>query len=245
VPGIEALYSGGDAISATLKAVFDHLPVGLIVADKAGNLVIVNRRLEELWGRPLRHHRIEELSADLVAVRPDGVPFKLEDWPLLRALAGESLSAELLTIPLSDGSFRYECVNAAPLRDQRGDVVAAVISTTDVTALTTTKEELAERERRFRAIFDQTFEFIGLLSTDGKLLEANRTALDFIGCSKASDILKAVLGGSVVDPLPRPPTPAPQRVGGGSQGSHATLRGGAHRSRRKADHGRLLRQAGV
>jgi GAF domain-containing protein len=40
---------------------------------------------------------------------------------------------------------------------------------------------LRDRETRLRAIFDHTFEFIGLLSTDGILLEANRASLEFIG----------------------------------------------------------------
>jgi len=46
-----------------------------------------------------------------------------------------------------------------------------------------TEEALRESERRFRAIFDQTFQFIGLLKPDGTLLEANQTALDFGGIS--------------------------------------------------------------
>ena len=40
-------------------------------------------------------------------------------------------------------------------------------------------EQLATADRRFRAIFDQTFQFIGLLDVDGTLLEANDTALRF------------------------------------------------------------------
>jgi PAS domain S-box-containing protein len=42
-------------------------------------------------------------------------------------------------------------------------------------------DRLRAAERRFRAIFDQTFQFIGLLSRDGTVLEANRTALEFAG----------------------------------------------------------------
>ncbi len=38
-----------------------------------------------------------------------------------------------------------------------------------------------ERDRRFRAIFDHTFQFIGLLDPKGTMLEINRTALDFVG----------------------------------------------------------------
>ncbi|XXY46177.1 MASE1 domain-containing protein [Sorangium sp. So ce269] len=40
---------------------------------------------------------------------------------------------------------------------------------------------LKESERRFRAIFDSQFQFIGLMRVDGTLIEANQTALDFAG----------------------------------------------------------------
>jgi PAS domain S-box-containing protein len=43
------------------------------------------------------------------------------------------------------------------------------------------EEALIERERKFRAIFDQTFQFIELLDVDGRIIEANRTALQFAG----------------------------------------------------------------
>ncbi|BAU63419.1 signal transduction histidine kinase [Stanieria sp. NIES-3757] len=44
-------------------------------------------------------------------------------------------------------------------------------------------QALLDTEKRFRAIFNQTFQFIGLLAPDGTLLEANQTSLDFGGIS--------------------------------------------------------------
>lgn len=41
--------------------------------------------------------------------------------------------------------------------------------------------QVQRTESRFRAIFNQAFQFIGLLGLDGTLLEANQTALDFGG----------------------------------------------------------------
>jgi len=38
-----------------------------------------------------------------------------------------------------------------------------------------------QADERFRAIFDHTYQFIGLLSPDGRILEVNRTALEFVG----------------------------------------------------------------
>jgi PAS domain S-box-containing protein len=45
-----------------------------------------------------------------------------------------------------------------------------------------------EIEQRFRAIFDGAFEFIGLLKPDGTVIEANQTALNYIGAA-ASEVV--------------------------------------------------------
>lgn len=47
---------------------------------------------------------------------------------------------------------------------------------------------ISENERKLRAIFDQTYQFIGLMTPEGILIEANRTALEFAGI-EASDVL--------------------------------------------------------
>lgn len=47
--------------------------------------------------------------------------------------------------------------------------------------LANANQELHESSRRFRAIFNSTFQFTGLLSTDGMLIEVNQSALEFIG----------------------------------------------------------------
>ena len=47
------------------------------------------------------------------------------------------------------------------------------------------EEALRESEQRFRASFDHTFQFTGLLKTDGTLLEVNQSALDFSGQTRS------------------------------------------------------------
>lgn len=49
-------------------------------------------------------------------------------------------------------------------------------------------EKIRQSEQRFRAIFNATFQFTGLLTPDGRLIEANQTALDFAGI-KHCDII--------------------------------------------------------
>jgi PAS domain S-box-containing protein len=48
-----------------------------------------------------------------------------------------------------------------------------------------TEEALKKGERKFRAIFDQTFQLMGLLTVDGILIEANRNALQFAGIEES------------------------------------------------------------
>ena len=53
----------------------------------------------------------------------------------------------------------------------------------DITQQLKDRRELLENEAKFRAIFNQMFQFIGLTTPDGTLIELNETLLDFAGIS--------------------------------------------------------------
>ncbi len=57
---------------------------------------------------------------------------------------------------------------------------------------------LRETGERLRAIYDGTYEYIGLLSPDGTLLEANRASLEFAGNTREEVVGRPVLGRAVV-----------------------------------------------
>ncbi|MCC6409724.1 MAG: PAS domain S-box protein [Planctomycetes bacterium] len=54
----------------------------------------------------------------------------------------------------------------------------------DITSRKETEAKLRESETRFHAIFDQSFEYIGLLTPEGIVLEANQTALESAGLTR-------------------------------------------------------------
>jgi PAS domain S-box-containing protein len=60
----------------------------------------------------------------------------------------------------------------------------------DITNRKKAEEALRESEIKIRAIFDQTFQFIGLMNIDGTLIEANRAALEFSGIKSSSVLNK-------------------------------------------------------
>ncbi|MEZ2276790.1 MAG: PAS domain S-box protein [Microcoleus sp.] len=60
---------------------------------------------------------------------------------------------------------------------ETGEPLGLATVTRDISDRKRAEEMLRDRERLFRAIFDQSFQFIGLLEPDGTMLEVNQTAL--------------------------------------------------------------------
>lgn len=62
-----------------------------------------------------------------------------------------------------------------------GGILKADGLLTDITERKQMEQTLRQEEAKMRAILDHTYQFIGLLTTDGTVIEANRSALEFSG----------------------------------------------------------------
>ncbi len=87
-----------------------------------------------------------------------------------------------------DGSYYWVSTTIVPFFDDRGRPEQYLSIRFDITDRKQAEESLQQSEQKFRAIFDNTFQFVGLLDTAGILLEANRTALEAIGVT-AADVI--------------------------------------------------------
>ena len=76
---------------------------------------------------------------------------------------------------------KYWDWSLTPVKGPDGKANSLVLCLLDVTERKKAEESLRESESKFRGIFNAVFQFIGLLEPDGKVIEINRTALDFAG----------------------------------------------------------------
>lgn len=72
------------------------------------------------------------------------------------------------------------------LKNEEGRVYNGIM--VDITEQKLIEEKIARNQKRFQAIFNSQYQFMGLMTPDGTLIEANETALNFGGLH-ASDVI--------------------------------------------------------
>lgn len=87
------------------------------------------------------------------------------------------------------GGYRWIEVYVCLTLDDNGNILGTSGTLQDITENKQAAASLKESEKLFKAVFDQAFQFIGLLTHDGVLLEMNQVSLDFGGVT-----LKEVVG---------------------------------------------------
>src|SRR5262249_57381202 len=117
-----------------LEAVIAEMPVGVVLAEApSGRMVSVNRKAISMWGSPTNPPQAIEDYANWKALRTNGEPYRTQERPLARAiLKGETVQGEEAEIERTDGTRCAVRFNAAPLRDSRGVISAAVGTIVDI-----------------------------------------------------------------------------------------------------------------
>jgi len=108
-------------------------------------------------------------------------------WPLVYGFVG-SLGQLVWLLPMVWGDPSGWAKALAAVREGAPVLfISSMLGFALLSFVISRERERIERDRRLGAILDWTPLFIGLLDPDGRVLQANRTALDFVGAS-ASDV---------------------------------------------------------
>ncbi|BAY45073.1 two-component hybrid sensor and regulator [Scytonema sp. HK-05] len=179
------------------EAVLRQMPAGVMIADAAtGKLVLANEQAKEIVG--YGYEQLLELNeydriVSYIPLRSDGQHYTHEDMPLGRSLqTGEVVSNEEMELHREDGNRIFINLNSAPILDNRGRIVAAVVVFQDVTERKVVEQALRESESRLRGLVDANLIGIILGDFQGNILEVNDAWLATLGYTR-----QEVLSGAV------------------------------------------------
>ena len=137
------LYSQAEAGRATLEALLEHVPEGIVVADAPGvRLRAVSRFARELAGVGPDENPLARLR------RPDGSTPPPEELPLFRAIrSGEVTQGEEWAVERPDGTRRVLLISAGPIRDSAGNITGGIAAWRDITERKLLEERMREVQR--------------------------------------------------------------------------------------------------
>ena len=165
-----------------LRALFEGMLDPVLTIDDTGIVQEASRSVAEVFGYPpaeLVGRNISILMPEPHRSAHDGYLARYREtgktWILGTTREFEVVRKDGESILCELSVARVDVAGAAPL---------FVGSFRDVTARKRADLALAESERRFRAIFDQEFQFVGLLKPDGRVIEMNRAALEAAGVER-------------------------------------------------------------
>jgi PAS domain S-box-containing protein len=142
--------AGGSQITGMgLDDVVGRMP-GAVVVVEAGlrRIVYSNACARRMGEQQLRQRILPGVTENWGIYHPDGRPYGVEEWPLVRAIsAGEVVVAEEYFNVCPDGSRLIVRCGSWPVYGEDGEIVAGVLVMSDITKERQAEEQIAYHAR--------------------------------------------------------------------------------------------------
>jgi two-component system, NarL family, sensor histidine kinase UhpB len=130
-----------------LRRVLETLPVGVVVLNRAGDVVLHNPASTHIWGETIASGK-ERWARSKGFRHGTGQAINAGEWASHRALdEGQTTRDELIDIETFDGERKTIENYAAPILDAEGVITGAIVVNEDVTERVRAEEALRNAER--------------------------------------------------------------------------------------------------
>ncbi len=166
-----------------LQSVLEGIGDAVLVIDRDLRILSANRGYIKQTKRELKDilgRHCYELSHGYERPCPD----EGEECPVIKTLNDGKQHSSLHIHTASDGKKIYVEVNSYPLKEETGEVCAAVETVTDITEKVNLRRSLEESERKYRELYNSAPDLMHSLDEDGYIIECNDTEVKVLGYSR-------------------------------------------------------------
>ncbi len=174
-----------------LEAVLQQMPAGVVIAEASSHtLLLSNEQVAQIWRKPFQIATPVEEYAQYQGFHPDGSPYRLEDWPIIRALTtGETITNEEIDYLRGDGTQGIMYVSAAPVRNREGQIIAGVAIFQDITEHKQMEAALRKSIQRLENLYELDRTILTAQSPQHTAQRALEHLSQFFPCSRLSVVI--------------------------------------------------------
>lgn len=174
-------------LNNTLCTLIDVMPIGVIVIDSNGEIVLNNTASENILGGSASKigGKISRLGDKAYSVHKlDGTEISSRELPYWKTIEkGKIIKDKKIAIHRKDGKEKIILLSSTPVCDNRGNVMNAVIVFKDITHLKIIEQTLHEGRKINEAFLNGITEILILIDKNGTILSLNETCAKELGLS--------------------------------------------------------------
>ena len=172
-----------DSQNRFMGALLDNLQVGVFMVEApTGKPILANKRAKELLGRGIMNGADQKTLADTYQAYRlgTGALYPPDQMPIVQALQGNSRSIDDMVVVHPDGTEVLLEVFGSPIKDHQGQIIAGLVSFSDITIRKKAEESLRTMANQWKATFDAVNDSICLLDADWTINQANKATSDIL-----------------------------------------------------------------